>query len=1380
MVDKIKLRRDDGYGVHINAAIEMRDLLHSINQAGISANLWQLNPQTNTIYFDPNNTFSGTSYKGAWNALSNTPDLNTTGNGGDMYRVSESGEVDLGNGRIYYEIGDLLIYNGNSWDHYPTNAATIEQIETSSLSQYDITVDADYRGDTELGSSLQPFKTIDAAISAASDGSRILIKGYHPDAPFVLPSNKGLTFVGTDTAVVGYNSYDATNGDVFTGDAVDNTKVYRFENLAIQNAGGYGILLKNAKRTEIEDCVFIGNGWSGRDLNTILDSATSGLLGYDSNQADLQAFYAGPEASNGGAIRVENSTFIEVVSNVVQGNLRSIRLQDCGIGGAGFVTRNIATQNIESGIYLAAGSLGGCQNIVVTINSSTYNANNGILCIGGINNKVSQNDVSGNWNAGTCGWGVANFTLRDSGLYDNNRSQFNGIGNIGDAKASIQIEEASTYTGTSLAMNRDARFIAEILDTQVHYTGRLGDNVNKVGFYLGASMSALPDDDHNIIKVDDVGFIGQDYAVDFSDVDISNLRVSLGDNSYQNIGTKAVRAPLLGDYNELPFSNHVMAVPEVDIVVDTLKKTIALHEGVGGNVINVYGINELISVNRGSHIDLVQRASDKIQLRGLTLGHVYVNGVQAGSNVTTMNDTVNAALAMTLEQYKDFIKSDVFDYTDDGTSPPIVETNEPLVDGANYNSTYMSMGVPDGNGQSTLIADNAGPSKTDVWSTVPLNQLGEYSVFQTDSNGGGKTFYVGFSRDAQLATLGDGSGGTANGIQWALGIHSSYNGPWSFTGDQPNASYNGAYLGGSQEFRDKSGILTGKVTWKVGINETDGKFYVWFWDLQDEVWRYAAKTNYTLVADDYHPVVRFMTNGGGFYNGFDNFRFEEPENTATFFYIESPDGVYHYPLFQTAEEANAVDAQLGGAGSSHVHTYIDDTSGTTWYMPNTGGTMNSSSAPVDGDFVANGVTLPGVTWNVQVTDDDSNYAATFTDLTFTVAEGSAINIQYKPQGDTANYTLTNVPSYLTDTGYALLGTAEAITDGVDVTHVINVTKHNGYAPGTGTITLNITDDPSNNATDHDTSWNKAVDFSGGSQYSYQTNSSTDYTPVSLDGISATASGHATAGYTSGHVYSRPWATAIVFKADGHNSNQHIWNQGGGANDDNIYLRLTASRKLYFGWGRDGSGVNECLVADISGSISSWHGVYIGHTGERLSGSNATAAGLADCFDIRYTNASSNWDAGSNLSTVNNWESTGYRMDRNMGGQFTVGGRGSNRSFHGKVASMVVTTLRINQPMPDATEIKEMIADPSDWVADYKVGQSYRVAYGQSEATFQILNYTSWSSRSTQVWLMGDGVNDSYSNMIRNQTFANDQNYTMLRLQNMQSNDIVNVSINGLS
>jgi hypothetical protein len=46
--------------------------------------------------------------------------------------------------------------------------------------------------------------------------------------------------------------------------------------------------------------------------------------------------------------------------------------------------------------------------------------------------------------------------------------------------------------------------------------------------------------------------------------------------------------------------------------------------------------------------------------------------------------------------------------------------------------------------------------------------------------------------------------------------------------------------------------------------------------------------------------------------------------------------------------------------------------------------------------------------------------------------------------------------------------------------------------------------------------------------------------------------------------------------------------------------------------------------------------------------------------------------------------------------------------------------------------------------------------------------------------MGDGASDSYSNNVRNDVKTADQNYTMLRLQNMVSNDIETVNITGLS
>ena len=84
-----------------------------------------------------------------------------------------------------------------------------------------------------------------------------------------------------------------------------------------------------------------------------------------------------------------------------------------------------------------------------------------------------------------------------------------------------------------------------------------------------------------------------------------------------------------------------------------------------------------------------------------------------------------------------------------------------------------------------------------------------------------------------------------------------------------------------------------------------------------------------------------------------------------------------------------------------------------------------------------------------------------------------------------------------------------------------------------------------------------------------------------------------------------------------------------------------------------------------------------------------------------------WGALYDVGTEADWTagSTGARMDRSYTGDFTIGGRGSNRNFHGKVASMVVTTLRLNQPMPTDAEIEHMITDPKKWEDDYRVGQT---------------------------------------------------------------------------
>jgi len=91
----------------------------------------------------------------------------------------------------------------------------------------------------------------------------------------------------------------------------------------------------------------------------------------------------------------------------------------------------------------------------------------------------------------------------------------------------------------------------------------------------------------------------------------------------------------------------------------------------------------------------------------------------------------------------------------------------------------------------------------------------------------------------------------------------------------------------------------------------------------------------------------------------------------------------------------------------------------------------------------------------------------------------------------------------------------------------------------------------------------------------------------------------------------------------------------------------------------------------------------------------------------------------------------------------------------------------------------MLTDPVKWLNDDKIGNPYRIAWDNYNNASFALNDTG-SRASTQIWLMGDGTNDSYSNMIRNQVSPTDQNYTKLNLISMVSNDIQTVSIPGLS
>lgn len=305
---------------------------------------------------------------------------------------------------------------------------------------------------------------------------------------------------------------------------------------------------------------------------------------------------------------------------------------------------------------------------------------------------------------------------------------------------------------------------------------------------------------------------------------------------------------------------------------------------------------------------------------------------------------------------------------------------------------------------------------------------------------------------------------------------------------------------------------------------------------------------------------------------------------------------------------------------------------------------------------------------------------------------------------------------------------------------------------------------------------KSVVFSGNGEYLKQKYINEISMSSQGGGIATTTSLPENANETSNHGSSRPWAIAIVFKPDRHISNQYIWNNGNGT--DNIYLRLDQNGALYFGWGRE----NELNEFRIHRNINSnfWHGVYIGHNGARLSASDASYINLNECFDIRYTRQYiTNWEIGPDLCGYQGggtatWLKTNARMDRNYSGDFTIGGRGSENSFYGKVASMVVTGLRIyGGTMPDENEIKLMLTDPKQWEQDYKINKSTRSAQSNGNTGYWPSNYHSGYG-GTQIWLMGDGTLDSFENGIRNEVHPSDDGTTPLEFVNMNADDIESV------
>ena len=627
-----------------------------------------------------------------------------------------------------------------------------------------------------------------------------------------------------------------------------------------------------------------------------------------------------------------------------------------------------------------------------------------------------------------------------------------------------------------------------------------------------------------------------------------------------------------------------------------------------------------------------------------------------------------------------------------------------------------------------------------LWTNETIDASGEY--FDVKVTGQGR-FILGLvdANDATLvAELSNDSGGGHNGLTWGNAIYDygSYTAPWTTYGRGGlGLSYGAGWSGSTdgmmrynQQVQDNIDNMDANL-YRVGI-DNNGYIYVAYYDTgRTNTFIVCARTSIVTPASNYALVVKLWSGNATLVEAPTRSAIDDAAPIMNFRYIESPDGVYHYPVFSTEEEAEYYDeihnGLSAGTGRSHTHTYADDTTNTVWYMPEDSHDPTSytySVAPSAVTFDGNNVTYS----EIPTLENSDLTPPVFSATDVTQEEGTSVNIPVAPAGATWSSSVSVTPSGsgLVYDGYSLVqGTLADV--GADTVYTITVVRANSYGSTTGSMTVTATDVvPVSTML---TPWTKALDFSGSSERAEIVSTSTVYNPLMMAGASATTGSGSYATVPTGH----PWATACVFNRDAINSNQHIWNcgEGAGSTDDNIYLRTSGyNGALYFGWGRDGA-LNEHLISTGLGSAA-WYGVYIGFTGRRLSGSDATAANLAQCFRIKLLfSQSGGWDFNPNPTSppgAGTWTSTGGRMDREFTGAMTIGGRGTNRSYHGKVASFVATTLKCNDSMPSDDEIKEMVTDPLGWVQTYKEGNTFRKSYYTGNTIWDSANLTSKSSR----------------------------------------------------
>ena len=382
------------------------------------------------------------------------------------------------------------------------------------------------------GTEIRPYKTITQAISALSSNKYkyvIIVKnGVYTEATLNV-SGKDVTIQGESKEgvivqrysnplglTIGSGTPTKQSSNVFTINASGKSVVLK--DMTIRN-GNWGVY-SSAGNVSVENCNIYRNGYDGQAVGSHVNSLATAQTFRNNHMHSTQS---------GGGVYIASSYGTAVKHCNIYENALGVDLRSCSSCD---VENNNVHNNMKGGVLLSAPSGGsgqtGCNNCLVDNNVIDNNFGYGVMSQSGLGNKIYENNVFNNWNAGCVSESCVEETIEDNVFRKNNQRSYSGNGSSqSNALGSVVLTGSKTTSGGSFAVQVLRN---KIMDTQVGYNS---SSANR-GVVMTSSLNGRYNNNNNKFTVSDNTMTGHDTLDNTTGSDIVNLS-SYGLSEFGNL-----------------------------------------------------------------------------------------------------------------------------------------------------------------------------------------------------------------------------------------------------------------------------------------------------------------------------------------------------------------------------------------------------------------------------------------------------------------------------------------------------------------------------------------------------------------------------------------------------------------------------------------------------------------------------------------------------------------------------------------------------------------------------------------------------------------------------------------------------------------------------